>query len=200
MIMQRTEKLDEMLRLFALESAKEADDDTAAAGMNHILNQDALTDMGTERRRRMIAGLTAVAVDLSFGHLLRAEMERAAETPATLALKTRLPEVVIAQLLSDSIYTNNVPIMMLKDLLQSLHISFQTTEQAIRSTFLRLKARVDDELFSGSGAAAVPAYRKGNFLSKASTGGSAQGNGKDLFENEQVMEKYLKRLKELIAE
>lgn len=198
--MQTTEKLDEMLRLFALENAKETDDEAASAGMKHILNQDTQTDMSAEHRYRMIAGLTAVAADLSFGHLLRAEMVRAKETPASLAHKTRLPDVVIAQLMSDSIYTNNVPIMMLKDLLQLLHISFNTAEQAIRSTFLRLKARVDDELFSGSGVSAVPAYRKGNFLSKASAAGNVQGNGKDLFENELVMEKYLKRLKELIAE
>jgi hypothetical protein len=198
--MQTTEKLDEMLRLFVLENAKEVDDDAAAAGLKHILNQGTLTDMSAERHHRMVSALAAMAADLSFGHLLRAEMGRAKETPASLAGKTRLPEAVITQLMNDSIYTNNVPIMMLKDLLQSLHISFHTAEQAIRSTFLRLKSRVDDELFSGSGAASVPAYRRGNFLSKASTAGNTQGNGKDLFENELVMEKYLKRLKELIAE
>jgi hypothetical protein len=199
MIMQTTDKLNEVLRLLSLESAKESDDDTAAAGLAYIMGQDSMVEMSAERRQRLVNQLADVATNLSFGSLLKAEMEQAQETAASLATKTRLPEVVISQLMTDSLYTNNVPIMMLKDLLLYLQISFDSAERAIRSTFRALKSRASDDLFAGSGGTLVAAYRKGSFLSKSSVPGTTQGDGKGLFENEQVMEKYLKRLKELIA-
>lgn len=198
--MQKTDKLDELLRLLALEHAKEADDDTAAAAIASILSQSSIVAMSSHSIEKMTTGLAKVTANLSFGRLLQAEMEYAQETPATLAINTKLPEVVIEQLLNDGTYTNNVPIIMLKDLLKTLNISFDTAEQAIRNTFLRLKARANEELSSAFTGVAVPAYRKENFLTKGTLTGNSQSNGKGLFENEQVMEKYLKRLKELIAE
>ena len=197
--MQTTDKLNEVLRLLSLESPKESDDDSAAAGLALIMSQGEPVEMSGERRQKMVNQLVDVATNLSFGLLVKNEMELAQETTASLAGKTRLPEVVINQLLTDSLYTNNVPIMMLKDLLLYLHISFEAAEQSIRSTFRALKSRANDELFAGSGGTLVAAYRKGSFLSKSSVPGTTQGNGKGLFENEEVMEKYLKRLKELIA-
>lgn len=197
--MQTTNKLNEVLRLLSLESAKESDDDMAAAGLARIMGQSTLVEMSAARRQQLVSQLTNVSTNLSFGTLLRAQMDQAQESAASLSCKTRLPEVVISQLMTDSLYTNNVPIMMLKDLLLYLHISFDAAEQAIRSTFRALKSRASDELFAGSAGTLTAAYRKGSFLSKSSVPGTTQGSGKDLFENEQVMEKYLKRLKELVA-
>lgn len=197
--MKTTDKLDEIIRLHLLERAKDIDDEAASLEMDHILSLGGHVEMSAERRADMLASLQQIASSVSFGSLLRSEMEVMQETPSSLAQKSMLPEAVIHQLLMDNIHTNNVPVVLMKNLLKQLRISFDKAEQALRNTFLRLKMNWDEQAGRHDSSVA-PAFRKGGFLSKASTDGFPKGNGKNLFENKEVMEKYLKRLKELTAE
>ncbi len=197
--MKTTDKIDEILRLHILEDAMDANEDTANLEMNFILGLDVALEMEKEDEEKLLMVLQNAFFSDSFGKLLSSEMEVRHETPETIASKTMLPLVVINQLIEDHIHTTNVPVVMMKDLLKMLSISFERAEQAIRKTFLQLKHDLEHLTGTGSTLVAAPAFRKGGILSKATVDGLPKGSGKDLFENEEVLEKYLKRLKELSA-
>lgn len=81
-----------------------------------------------------------------------------------------IQESVLFDLLKDRIYTNSVPIILLKNMLIQLDISFRLAEPAILKTFKIMKAR------------GIPNHSPYS----------------QLYENEDATLKYLKRLSELM--
>lgn len=191
------DKFDELLRIIALEQAKTGDEQSAVIAMKRIMAAGVSAEIGVEKRDLMISRLSAKLTELSFGELVREKIAAIGETESTLAEKTRIPESVIADLLQDGIYTNNIPLRMMSELLSLLQISFNQAESAILSTFDRLKQSAGDRVLGITGFTTGPAFRKGSILSQASLPANVPADGKELFENREVLEKYLKRLKEL---
>ena len=195
--MKTVDKFDELLKIQSLESASSGDEDFASLAMQAIMNGEVSAHVDTVKENQLIARLKARLSELSFGQLLREKLVSSNETEKTLAAKTRIPEAVIVNLLDDAIFTNNVPIRMMSNLLGMLKISFDQAEAAMLSTYDRLKSALSESPSVLSSFTASPAFRKGSMLSQSALPTNTPTDGKELFENREVLEKYLKRLKEL---
>jgi hypothetical protein len=102
---------------------------------------------------------------------------------------------MIKDLQRDSIYPNNVPVVLFRKLLAALKISFQSAERAIRQTFEQLQSQSGVVFQAGLS----PAFKKGNFASRESLYKSAPpSDGKELFQNEEALNRYLNKLSELM--
>ncbi len=191
--------LDEALRVIWLESSKEANIESSEKEINTVLNANYSIKMDTEKESLMMEKLNPALANLSFGNILTTKMSEGSIVDEILASKTNLPVEVIEDLKADSIYTNNIPVVLLKDLLLFLNISFKSAEQSILKTFDMLQSQI--EFKSNESSVFKPAYRKGYHASKEATIWNApKSDGKELFENKESLDKYLQRLNELIKE
>jgi len=192
----KIDTLDEALRVIFLESAKETDTINPEQEMNQILSS-ANVVMSDTKKNLMLEKLNAVSTSLSFGQLLQKTIVDLSTTEVVIAEKSSLPVDIIENLKNDSIYTNNVPIKLFKNLVSFLNISFKSVEESVRKTFeiLQSPAVTKNDSFSGFS----PAFRKGYYTSRESlTKNTPSTDGKELFENKESLEKYLSRLNELM--
>lgn len=192
----KIDTLDEALRVIFLESAKETDAINPEQEMIQILSSVNVV-MSDEKKNLMLEKLNAVSTSLSFGQLLQKAMVDLSTTETAIAEKSSLPVEIIENLINDSIYTNNVPIKLFKNLISFLNISFKSVEESVRKTFeiLQSPAAAKSKSFSGFS----PAFRKGYYASRESlTKNTPSTDGKELFENIESLEKYLTRLNELM--
>ncbi|HZE83890.1 MAG TPA: hypothetical protein VE035_06245 [Puia sp.] len=191
--------LAEALRIMLLEEAREADLDLSAKKMQIILSlpDDAL-DMSKDKRRQMIDRLFEIASDPSLGELIRETMKRAKLTEANLAIATRIPGTVIRKLKSDSIVPNNVPLLLLRNLLNQLQLSFKVAEKAMLKTFTMIQKTEWDQLKASP--VRVWARRPGEDKGKVLVNKAADTAGRELYENKESLIKYLSQLKELMED
>lgn len=161
----KIDTLDEALRVIFLESAKETDAINPEQEMNQILSSADFVMIGT-KKTLMLEKLNAVSTSLSFGQLLQKAIVDLNTTEAVIAEKSSLPVKIIEKLKNDSIYTNNVPIKLFKNLVSFLNISFKAVEESVRKTFeiLQSPAAAKSDSFSGFS----PAFRKGYYASRES--------------------------------
>jgi hypothetical protein len=197
--MKTVDKFEELLKIQILESTNPGDEDFVARAMQAIMNDEVSVHLDAVKENQLITRLKARLSELSFGQLLRERLASSNETEKSLAEKTRIPEAVIVNLLDDAIFTNNVPIRMMSNLLGVLKISFDQAEAAMFSTFERLKSALSDSPSLFSSFTTSVAFRKGSMLSQSTLPTNTPTDGKELFENREVLEKYLKRLRELSA-
>ena len=187
--------LDETLRILFLESGKSERAD-AEKEMAIILSNTHLIEMPEAMRVKLMDQLNTALVQVSLGQLISDAMNANKLEDNMLGEKTGLPIPVLIELKEDAIFTNNVPIVLLKKLLFALQIPFQTAEQAIRKTFETLQSRTGPTSFYNGIA---PAYKKGGFTSRESyIRNMPKNSGKDLFQNEEALNRYLNRLNELM--
>lgn len=192
----KIDTLDEALRVIFLESAKETDALNSEQEMNQILSSVDFV-MSDVKKMLMLEKLNAVSTSLSLGQLLQRAIADLSTTDAVIAEKSNLPIEIIENLKNDSIYTNNVPIKLFKNLVSFLNISFKAVEESVRKTFeiLQSPAVAKSDSFSGFS----PAFRKGYYASRESlTKNTSATDGKELFENKESLEKYLSRLNVLM--
>ena len=191
---QRIDKLEEALRLLMLDS--EEPDMTGVSGAYAILQLQPSHVMAADRETIFLSRLETVLEQVSLGVMLKDAMDTYNFSKETLAAETSLPIHVVGDLLADQIYPNNVPIMLLRDLLTRLHITFASAESAILATFSKLQDYVREPVFQVSS----PIYRKRHFLTKGvQASGAPKRDGKELYENKEALDKYLSRLKELLS-
>lgn len=188
--------VDESLRLLILENAGEPDfAKTQEMVYTGVVAED---EMSASNKTRLLAGLNAFLSVPSFGNLVKSQMTKIELSAERVSEETHLPETVINELSEDQFYINNVPIKFFKKLLDTLKISFDAAESAIKKTFDMLQSQQDD--FS-SGALLKPAFRKSLMMSNDELSEMATSNrGKELFENKQALDNYLSRLNELMTE
>jgi hypothetical protein len=104
---------------------------------------------------------------------------------------------VIEALCNDAVYPNNVPIQALKKLVMELRLSFLLVKEAVLKTFSLLQQQAALKDLSG----AAPAFRKGHHLFRdGQAANRSDGDGNELFENKEALDKYLNRLGELMNE
>jgi hypothetical protein len=188
--------LDEALRIIYLESAKESEYSETSKEMEIILASEGI-QMNPEAYDILMKKLSSITSELSFGQVLQQAIVNAGTTDEAITESLQFPVNVIVDLKKDTIYTNNVPIVLFKNLLVRLNISFQVAERGIRKTFDILKSQISlkEAEFSGF----TPAFRKGFHSSRESiVKTTPRSDGKELFENKEALDKYLERLHELM--
>lgn len=187
--------LDETLKIFFLESAK-TDETALHQELSVILSNDNPVEMPDAMRLKLMSRLKDVLLQVSFGQLITEALERNNIEADNLSELTGLPVPVLKELQADTVFTNNVPIVFLKKLLHSLNISYQAAEKAIRNTFELLQHRIPSAAsFNG----VTPAFKKGSLSSRESfIKNMPKTSGKELFQNEEALNRYLNRLNELM--
>ena len=189
--------LDETLKILFLESGK-AEDVQAQKEMAMILSNENPIEMPDSMHHKLMNQLNSVLVQLSLGQLIKDAIQKNNIDKSLLGEQIGLPLPVLKELEEDTVFTNNVPILLLRKLLAGLNISFKTAEQAIRRTFDLLQSRTTSAAsFSGI----TPAFKKGGFSSRESyIRNMPKNSGKELFQNEEALNRYLNRLHELMNE
>lgn len=187
--------LDETLKIFFLESAK-TDETALHQELSVILSNNQLVEMSYAMRLKLMNRLKDVLQQVSFGQLITEAIQKSNIEPDHLAELTGLPVPVLKELQTDAVFTNNVPIVFLKKLLHSLNISYGVAEHAIRNTFELLRHRMPS---SASYNGMTPTFKKGNLSSRESfIKNMPKTSGKELFQNEEALSRYLNRLNELM--
>jgi hypothetical protein len=148
--------------------------------------------MKQAKQKLLIDKLFTTVNSVSLGSLLLETVTEKSVSDEILSQQSKIPLKIIADLKADSIFPNNIPILLLKNLLKFLDISFQSAEQAIWKTFELMKKREFVTSYFGSGQ---PAFRRRQNNSRDSLiKVNSKTDGKELFENEEALKKYLSRL------
>lgn len=195
----KIDPVDEVLRLIYLESSSLSDNTFSSSQLQHILQIDYNVQIGNREKEAMLGKLFSYAASASLGNLLNEAMEQRNISVQSLSQDLKINSYVIEDLKADKIFTNNVPVVFVKNILQALDVSFKRAETAILKTFELLKSQaVIEELNFRS---MQPAFRKGFYTSRENSAWSNNNNiaeSRDLFENEEALTKYLLRLDELM--
>lgn len=158
-----------------------------------------LTGMSAEQKNKLLARLREVQSTKSLGMLLREKIAESKLGLEQIAQETNLPVQVLSSALDDKIYTNNIPVILLINLLKRLKISFNAAEKSIRRTFEMLHTPLTDNV-QRSGFS--PAFRRGsayhNNEVEHGIGSLSSSDGRDLYENEEALNKYITQLDELL--
>ncbi len=187
---------DEALRIIFLEASKDVGETDVSLEMNSVLAFNEAI-MKEDRYEDLIARLSSITAQMSFGQLLQQTIDGTHVTEVKLAEAANLPPAVIENLKADSMYTNNVPIVLFRNLLTFLNIPYNAAEKAIRKTFEIIQR--NHSFNREATSVLIPAFRKGPHSSRESVSRSmTKGDGKELFENEEALQKYLSRLNELM--
>jgi hypothetical protein len=191
---KRIDVLDESLRVLSFERTL---NEIPGKELSLILSGNPAIEMPATRKAELLTKLGALMNAPSLGQILQQQLLASEITADQLAANINLPTQVVNDLLDDSIYTNNVPIVLLRNLLYNLGISFSTAEKGIRKTFELLQSKFSSD---GSSYSLHPAFRSGMFMSKPDSilPYAKATDGKELYENKEAIEKYLSRLSELL--
>jgi hypothetical protein len=187
---------DEALRLTFLEAGCGTEAwvvDTRAA---MVMASESAVPMPNVLRQKLFHQLAEVMQTQSLGEVLVAAREHRAVPVETIAEQTALPINIIHDLEADGVYPNNVPIVLLNRLLSALSISFRDAEKGIRRTYELLRGRASLDPFGGLS----PAFKKSGETHSSRDALSRPGSGgsKELFQNEEALNRYLSRLEELM--
>jgi hypothetical protein len=192
---QKVDPIDEALRLWMLSERPEGEEMVnASEQLKHLTSANYKSELSDDRYKKMIDKLYRnLAID-SLGIVLEAAISKSNIKVNELAVKTSLPEESIEQLKADSVFANSIPVISLRDLLKELQIPFAKAEEAIIKSFHILKSNIT---FHGLLMNNVRlAYRRKNSKVSSNTK-SGKSDSQYLFENEEALTKYLKRLNEL---
>ena len=196
MNMERQNAIDSAVRALLLNDPDLMDSMETSSMMDFIMQQPVSAEIDVKAEQVLLDGLRAELLQKSFGELIAGQMTAQALTEAELAQRSRLPLQVIGDIRKDKLFTNNIPVMLIKNLVEILQLTFSEVEQAVYKTFDLLKSQAEPRSPVGT---AMPAYRKGIFISRQMISESHNISGsKDLFENREALEKYMLRLKDLL--
>lgn len=186
--------LEEIMRVMYLDQVRTMNADELQLELSRIQDSNQGTT-ASDKKEMMIARLSAVMMQPSFGQLIQKAIEEKHLHEEMLTEKTGLSSLVIGELKSDTVYPNNVPIQLFKKLVIALGLPFSSVKNAVLKTFEELKHQASLRDFTGYS----PAYRKGYLRAgNDQTRKDHYDDGKELFENEEALNKYLNRLEELM--
>jgi hypothetical protein len=186
MMNYQSDILDETIRLLFLDE----DNKLMSENLSFVLQGNYKTKMTISQKERMLMKLKQRTVP-TFGQLLAQAVTNMNTTLAILAEKAKLPLDLLESLIADLVFANKVPVVLMKSLLRSLHLSFDVVQPSMLKSFQQLK---EGKTNLESGFSFSPSYRKGT---QGQTSSLTKGSS-DVFENEEAMTKYLTRLKELM--
>jgi hypothetical protein len=185
--------LDESLRLAWLESSQESESLSSDLDFNIILENNYHSSMTLEKKRLLQDVLFSKLNSLSLGQLITNSIQQTSLSIKEVASQTNIPISVIEELKADYIFPNNVPIMLFYNLLKLLSIPFKLVDQAAWKTVDIIKSRT---LLSGTNFLNTePAFRRKQNISQESLIKiNKRSDGRELFENEDSLKKYLNKL------
>jgi plasmid maintenance system antidote protein VapI len=193
--------VDEMLRMFYLESILQYKEENIFTDPIHYMKKTGLqTSMPDAQKKLLFSTLIANCEPATFGALLKAYLKKGNLDVPKLAEDLTLPANRLNELVDDAIFSNSIPVRLMKELLNKLNIPFNLAKKTILGTFKHLQDNPKENVVrepavqyltyrrsSLKGTKEMPAYRDNN-------------SNKMLFENEEALEKYLSRLEELMNE
>lgn len=192
---KKADILDEVLKVLYLESVTDA---SAERELSRITNEFPTAEMSPLQKAKLFERLSAIEPVNTLGEIISNRLKELHLEADQLSHSTSLPLNVVHDLMEDKIYTNNVPIMFFRNLLNRLGISFQQSEKSIRKTFALLQANISKPT-SNNGL--NPAFRKGpHILGVTNVDAHTKGDHRELYENKEALEKYLTRLNELLID
>lgn len=179
--------LDENLRLLSF-NAPDAELDELA---DRVLATPVTILPSLERERQLVSQLAA-HLQPTLGAVIQLAISSQQMTAAQLAAEIRLPTSLLENLLNDALFVSNVPVVLMRNLLRRLAISFESAQTAIHQTVLLLRHRASEGDISLSPSLA--------FRRESTEGslGTPRQEGKLLFENDDALSMYMNRLDELM--
>jgi hypothetical protein len=189
--------LDALLTEVFLEQAYIDNLSSANTYYQQILSIEPSVEMPQQKKVEMLERLQQALAPVTLGQLLQNEMSRINISIASAVGKTGLPEILLKDIQQDKLYPNNIPILLLHRLIELLNTPFALVKQGIKETYKLLQSQSSPMSFGGVN----PAFKKGNYLSKEVISRTNHANdGKELFQNEEALNRYINRLEELINE
>jgi transcriptional regulator with XRE-family HTH domain len=192
---QNIDPIDEMLRIYYLESSDLSETGNISEPLGYLNQLPNKAEMSERKKKRLFDHLlTQTAKSPSFGQLLYDYIQAKNYTPEKLASQVKLSQERIHGLLKDELSTNLIPVKRLKRLLKTLEISFDEVETAIWKTYEIVKE-------SQSGAQKKGNYQvsfRKSFGKNTRVKGTGEADSRNLYQNEEALDKYLNRLKELL--
>jgi hypothetical protein len=188
--------MDEALKVIFFNRAPNFSDELIERELTIMKVSSDVIEMSSEKVSAMMNGLKSSLTTKSLGQIVTEKLDSLNIGLEQLSKESSLSIEVLQVLQKDEIYTNNIPIVLLKGLLFKLQVTFKDAEKSILKTFQILEGRIgnykDDSV-------AIQSFRKGMYQSKEAMGTLARKTeGKELFENQSALDKYLDRLKELM--
>jgi ribosome-binding protein aMBF1 (putative translation factor) len=188
------DRFEEIMRIMYLDQVRTMDSEELQLELSRIQQGNQGTT-ASDKKELIISRLYTAMLQPSFGQLIQKAMEEKHLQVELLAEKTSLSSAVIGELKSDAVYPNNVPIQLFKKLVIALGLPFSSVKNAVLKTFEELKHQASH----GDIAGYIPAYRKGYLRAGNDQARKDQyDDGKELFQNEEALIKYLNRLEELM--
>lgn len=193
----KTDAIDEALKIIFLNTDTDNNNVTdPAMQLKYIIEADYPNQMDEKLSAKMIDRLyNKLAVD-SLGILMAKALKNKNMDVSKLSEEVNLPITTIEQLQEDTILANSIPVISFKNLMRILEIPIDKVTQAVIKTFHLLKNEV---AFSPAAIGGLQcSYRRRNARTTSSLNTKAGRSEKQyLFQNEEALNKYLKRLEEL---
>jgi hypothetical protein len=187
--------MDEALRVLWLENSQSADFNISENELELILASDDVLQMDQQKQCQLIDKLFNTIKSISLGELISEAFKSKALSEEAVAQETRLPMKVIEELKTDSVFPNNIPVLLLKGLFNNLDISYKAAEQSILKTFEIMRKKKFINLEPGY---ATMAFRKSGNDIKGSLISRNKVDGSELYENKDALVKYLSKLEDLM--
>jgi hypothetical protein len=190
--------LQEALRIFWLENAQSAGTKLSERDLELILSADDATfDMSEAKKKQLINRLYDTVSGPSLGVLVTTELKTKGISNKKFAEQIDIPVAVLDELKQDKLYPNSIPVLAMKDLLNTLGIAFRQAKQAMLKTYELIKMNVN---ITGKACEGQVSYRKGNEEEDTGMRVKNRSDGGGLFENRESLEKYLAMLEEEMSE
>lgn len=188
--------IDEALKLVYLQDNRFDDTNDISLELNRIVECSYSIEMTSEKAAKMVNSLYDRFAFDSLGILITKSLEKEKINVEEVSAESNLPVATIEQLQSDSILANSIPIVSFRTLLKKLQIPFDKAEQAIIKTFNILKndAAFSPSVLNSTQLAYKSKYSKEGICASAKT---SKSDSQFLFKNEEALNKYLDRLREL---
>ncbi len=184
---------DEVLRILFLEKNGSENDNISDI---ELFDEECEDLMKKESREHLIKLLYSKLNTLTFGELILNKVSENNLTMKELSQYSNLSESTIDELTKDRILTNNIPVLMLKNLLLYLKINFEEAKSSIYKSFTMIVSSKENALLEHD--VIQPAFRRTGYKVEKDQSKIKETYIRDLFDNEYALNKYLLRLNELL--
>lgn len=188
------DKVDEALRILWLDAGENASESDACNQLARILQDQVQTAMPADDQDNLMAELFITMSTVSLGELIVESLQSMSFSVDKIAEEVKLSEERINQLKNDEIYPNSIPVVLLKDLLEKLKISFRLAEKGILKTFEVVRQRLHVPA-----VACRPVFRRASSKEDIDMSGALRKTKTDLYENKEALFNYLNKLEELMT-
>jgi hypothetical protein len=193
--------LDEMLRLAILErsTAVAADAKWIEQMAEFVFSAPPGVSPANEKSQEALTRLRAKLKKLeTFGDLLSSELQKQNTDPSALAAATKLSRETLEQLSRDSLFPSRIPVLLMKNLIECLGLSFDKAKMALQRTATSIIETQDGSDFSA--ATAIFARRRAiDQIGKVRTIAGSTDDFLDSHITQTSLDIYLQRLESLFS-